>query len=78
MSAETGESPTFDPQALTPAQCDGEACVGCHKKWPRPRARVGRLPDGYPVLACEDCAPALLRAAARPSAGRPAALAAHN
>jgi hypothetical protein len=56
----TGE-PRFDPGALTAAQCQGDACVVCHKKWPRPRARVGLLPDGRRVLACDDCAPALPR-----------------
>jgi hypothetical protein len=76
--AETGEPPAFDPQALTTAQCDGDACVGCHKRWPRPRTRVGRLPDGYPVLACDDCAPPLLRSRSEPVPGRPAAMAAHN
>lgn len=46
----------FDPEELTLAQCDGDACVVCHKRWPRPRVRVGRLPDGRYVLTCEDCA----------------------
>ncbi|GAA5054728.1 Fe-S-cluster-containing hydrogenase component 2 [Thermocatellispora tengchongensis] len=50
---------TFDPEGLTWAQRDGEACVVCHKKWPRPRIRVGRLPDSATVLACPDCAEAL-------------------
>lgn len=51
--------PTFDPDGLTAAQRDGESCVVCHKKWPRPRARVGRLPDDSLVFACDDCVPAL-------------------
>jgi hypothetical protein len=51
--------PTFDPDGLTAAQRDGEACVVCHKKWPRPRAHVGRLPDDSRVFACDDCVPAL-------------------
>jgi hypothetical protein len=50
---------TFDPGVLTTAQRYGDACVVCHKKWPRPRVRVGVLPDGSRVLACADCAPAL-------------------
>ncbi|GLW62647.1 hypothetical protein Arub01_08910 [Actinomadura rubrobrunea] len=50
---------TFDPGALTAAQRDGDACVLCHKKWPRPRIRVGRLPEGQGVFACEECAPAI-------------------
>ncbi|TDC93621.1 hypothetical protein E1292_40680 [Nonomuraea deserti] len=55
---------TFDPEGLTWAQRDGDACVVCHKRWPRPRMRVGRLPDDSPVLACGDCAEALLPAPA--------------
>jgi hypothetical protein len=50
---------TFDPAALTIAQRHGSACVVCHKKWPRPRVRVGRVPCGTGVLACDDCAPVL-------------------
>lgn len=50
----------FDPSGLTPTQRDGDACVVCHKKWPRPRIKVGRLPNDAPVNACEDCAEALL------------------
>jgi hypothetical protein len=53
---------TFDPEGLTWAQRDGDACVVCHKRWPRPRVRVGRLPDASPVLACGDCAEALVPA----------------
>jgi hypothetical protein len=64
---------TFDPQGLTCAQCDGDACVVCHKKWPRPRIRVGRLPNGGAVFACPDCAEALApapRANTRPTNAR--------
>ncbi|RCG32438.1 hypothetical protein DQ384_02725 [Sphaerisporangium album] len=57
---------TFDPEDLTGPQRDGDACVVCHKKWPRPRVRVGRLPGGAPVMACEDCAKALLPATPAP------------
>ena len=32
---------TFDPEGLSCAQREGDACVVCHKKWPRPRIRVG-------------------------------------
>jgi hypothetical protein len=53
---------TFDLTGLTPVQRDGDACVVCHKKWPRPRVKVGRLPDNAPVHACDDCAEALLPA----------------
>lgn len=50
---------TFDPVALTIAQRHGSACVVCHKKWPRPRIRVGHVPCGTVVFACDDCAQAL-------------------
>ena len=50
---------TFDPSALSAAQQKGDSCVACHKKWPRPRVRVGCLPGGSGVFACADCAPAL-------------------
>ncbi|MEV5898214.1 hypothetical protein B0I32_10215 [Nonomuraea fuscirosea] len=53
---------TFDPEGLSAAQRDGDACVVCHKRWPRPRVRVGCLPDDSAVLACGDCAEALLPA----------------
>ncbi|MEV1172995.1 hypothetical protein [Nonomuraea sp. NPDC049784] len=53
---------TFDPEGLTLAQRDGDACVVCQKRWPRPRVRVGRLPDNSAVLACGDCAEALVPA----------------
>ncbi|GII78183.1 hypothetical protein Sru01_31650 [Sphaerisporangium rufum] len=51
---------TFDPDDLTAPQRAGDACAVCHKKWPRPRVRVGRLPNSAPVMACEDCAETLL------------------
>ncbi|QKW32608.1 hypothetical protein HUT06_12825 [Actinomadura sp. NAK00032] len=54
---QTGE-PTIDPDGLTAAQLLGDACVVCRKRWPRPRVRVGRLPDSTGVFACDDCAPA--------------------
>ncbi|MEU8340245.1 hypothetical protein SAMN05443665_1003102 [Actinomadura meyerae] len=54
---QTGE-PVIDPEGLTAAQLLGDACVVCRKKWPRPRVRVGRLPDSTGVFACDDCAPA--------------------
>lgn len=49
----------FDPEGLTGAQCLGEACVVCHRRWPRPRADAGRLPNGSRVFACEECVTAL-------------------
>ncbi|SEG62552.1 hypothetical protein SAMN04489712_107304 [Thermomonospora echinospora] len=54
----TGEL-MFDPGALSAVQRDGDACVVCHKRWPRPRVRAGCLPNGSGVFACDDCAPAL-------------------
>ncbi|WP_433253658.1 hypothetical protein ACQPYK_10660 [Streptosporangium sp. CA-135522] len=51
---------TFDPEGLTPTQREGDACVACHKKWPRPRIRIGRLPDDGALYACPECADALL------------------
>lgn len=51
---------TFDPAGLTLTQRDGDACVVCHQRWPRPRVRVGLLPDNAPVHACHDCAETLL------------------
>ncbi|MFI6450926.1 hypothetical protein ACIBF6_05185 [Streptosporangium amethystogenes] len=51
---------TFDPEGLTRTQREGDACVACHKKWPRPRIRIGRLPDGNVLFACPECAEALL------------------
>lgn len=54
---QTGE-PVVDPGGLTEAQLLGDACVVCRKKWPRPRVRVGRLPDSSGVFACDECAPA--------------------
>ncbi|GAB1824488.1 hypothetical protein HerbRD11066_76520 [Herbidospora sp. RD11066] len=56
---------TFDPAGLTSVQRDGDACVVCHKKWPRPRVRVGRLPDDTTVHACDECTEALLPVAPR-------------
>ncbi|OLT38629.1 hypothetical protein BJF79_26475 [Actinomadura sp. CNU-125] len=52
------DDPTFDPAPLNTAQRSGDACIGCGKRWPRPRVRVGRLPDSTGVFACDDCAPA--------------------
>lgn len=53
---------TFDSEGLSRAQRDGDACVVCHKKWPRPRVRVGRFPDNTAVLACHECSEALVPA----------------
>ncbi|TYB43376.1 hypothetical protein [Actinomadura chibensis] len=74
------DEPTVDPRGLSMAQRFGEACVVCRKKWPRPRVRVGRLPDSTGVFACDECAPAPPAPRRRPrrrgeavtSVGRPA------
>ncbi|TYK48282.1 hypothetical protein [Actinomadura decatromicini] len=73
------DEPTMDPRGLSMAQRLGEACVVCRGKWPRPRVRVGRLPDSTAVFACDECAPAppAPRRARRPresvtTVGRPA------
>lgn len=58
----TGLIATFDPGGLTVAQREGNACVICHKRWPRPRFRVGRLPDDSPVRSCDDCVDILMPA----------------
>jgi hypothetical protein len=52
-------SPTFDSAALTIVQRHGSACVVCHRRWPRPRIRVGQVACGTVVFACDDCAPVL-------------------
>jgi len=51
---------TFDPEGMSSAQREGDACVVCHKRWPRPRVRVGRFPDDTAALSCADCAEALV------------------
>ncbi|RNL84873.1 hypothetical protein EFW17_10595 [Halostreptopolyspora alba] len=54
--ADTTETYTFDPGSLSSAQRMGDACAICHTKWPRPRARIGELPDGATVFGCRECA----------------------
>jgi hypothetical protein len=68
----TGEL-RFDPVALSAAQRDGDACAVCHKRWPRPSVRVGRLPSGSGVFACAECAPALPLPSAEVFLSEPAA-----
>ncbi|MDX6431594.1 MAG: hypothetical protein QOE54_3960 [Streptosporangiaceae bacterium] len=46
----------IDPEGLSRAQLAGTACVVCHKRWPAPSVRVGRLPSGEGVKACWECA----------------------
>lgn len=50
--------PTISPEGLSRAQRNGEACVVCDKRWPRPERRIGRFPDGRPAMTCPECAPA--------------------
>lgn len=49
--------PVFDPAPLTGDQRRGDACVLCAKRWPRPVAKIGRIPTGDTVRACSECAP---------------------
>jgi hypothetical protein len=53
---------TFDAEGMSQAQREGEACVVCNKRWPRPRVRVGRFPDDMTAMSCADCAEAMLPA----------------
>ncbi|PRX95527.1 hypothetical protein [Allonocardiopsis opalescens] len=48
-----------DADDLTPAQLAGDACVVCHVRWPRPRHRIGSLPNGRPARGCGECAGAI-------------------
>jgi len=49
--------PTIDPESLTPSQQDGTRCAvpNCRRLLKDMAYKVGRLPTGEPVLACEDC-----------------------
>lgn len=51
--------PVIDPKALTRAQRHGRRCAvpNCQRLLADLAYQVGRLPDGRPVLVCEDCAP---------------------
>jgi hypothetical protein len=53
--------PVIDPQSLSPAQQDGQRCAipNCRRLLADLAYQIGRLPGGKPVLACEDCAPAV-------------------
>jgi hypothetical protein len=46
------DSPVIDPTGLTARQLAGNACVLCHKSWPR--TLIGQFPDSTPALACHD------------------------
>ncbi|MFC0041181.1 hypothetical protein [Actinomadura rayongensis] len=62
--------PGFDPAGLDAAQRHGDACVVCRKRWPRPRVRVGHVPGGGGVFACDECATMLPgRTVRRPERG---------
>jgi hypothetical protein len=52
--------PVMDPQSLTPAQRAGRRCAvpNCRRLLADLVYKVGRLPNGKPVVVCEDCAPA--------------------
>ena len=51
--------PVIDPRSLTRAQRAGRRCAvpNCGRLLAPPAYKVGRLPDGRPVLACPECAP---------------------
>lgn len=49
----------FDAAPLNGDQRNGEACVSCNRRWPRPPIPVGRVPAGDTVRACEECAPGI-------------------
>lgn len=53
--------PIIDPRSLTLAQLSGKRCAipNCRRVLAAPAYEVGRLPDGRPVLACQECAPAV-------------------
>jgi hypothetical protein len=54
--------PLIDPRSLSRRQRAGRRCAvpNCRRPFTQGRAaRVGRLPDGRPVLACAQCAPAV-------------------
>jgi hypothetical protein len=54
-------TPVIDPQSLTPAQRDGRRCAvpNCRRLLADLVYQVGRLPNGQPVVVCEDCTPAV-------------------
>jgi RNase P subunit RPR2 len=53
--------PVIDPRSLTRAQLAGRRCAvpNCGRLLAPPAYKVGRLPDGRPVLACPECGPAV-------------------
>jgi hypothetical protein len=59
----TSGLPLIDPHSLTATQCAGQRCAvpNCRRRLVhRQTGVVGRLPDGRPVLACDECAPAVI------------------
>jgi hypothetical protein len=58
----TRDLPLIDPHTLTRPQRAGRRCAVpncCRLFLHRAAHQVGRLPDGSPVLACEECAPGI-------------------
>lgn len=53
--------PVIDPRSLSGAQLAGRRCAvpNCGRVLAPPAYEVGHLPDGRPVLACAECAPAV-------------------
>jgi hypothetical protein len=54
----THTAPVIDPRSLTRGQASGRRCAvpNCRRRLRDLAYLVGRLPDGRPVLACEECA----------------------
>lgn len=51
--------PVIDPKSLSRAQRHGRRCAvpNCRRLLADLAYQIGCLPDGRPVLVCEDCAP---------------------
>lgn len=54
----TCTAPVIDPRSLNQAQAAGRRCAvpNCRRRLRDLAYLVGNLPDGRPVLACEECA----------------------
>ncbi len=57
----TRRLPVIDPGSLSAGQLAGRRCAipNCRRLLADLVYQIGRLPGGKPVLACEDCAPAV-------------------
>jgi hypothetical protein len=54
-------TPVIDPRSLTPAQRAGRRCAvpNCRRLLADLVYQVGRLPNGHPVVVCEECTSAI-------------------